>query len=166
MGFEASGLVAVLLISLLQIFLTSVGRVAAQSVHYFASLVCSPLPDRLGGPLFYVLATPGMLMDLATEGGYVLLLVFKAAVAYSGPRWRPAHWGDFGEERAGPVLNIVADNLGFALGVRIDGLMLLTGYFTATHLCTMTCGCSTVVLLVRAVLGNNRAESLWSMDAG
>jgi len=161
--FEAPGLVAVLYISFLQILLTSTGRVAAQALLRFASLVCSPLPSGVGYYVWYLLSMPGLLLDIVCNLGYMTLCFGKGAIFWSGANWQPSRWGTFGEEQVAIVLNAISDGLGFAIGMNLDGFLLLSCYFSFSHICGMAFGESIAVAFARKYLGGNRlADSLLS----
>jgi len=151
-SFDAPGLVAVLFVSQLQILVTSLGRVAAHGAHGAAAVISQPLPQQLGEVLRPIITLPAALLELSAYIAYVVLFGLKAAVAWSGPGWRPADWGDLGEERMGLLLGAVADNLGFALGVRLDSFLVLAIYFSGSHLCSVIFGQTVLGVLSRRVL--------------
>lgn len=164
-GFDAPGLVAAIFLSFVQTLATTLGRGFAQSIHGCAVVFCSLFPTWIGGWLLVGLEVPVLCLELVTWMFYLFLLCVKGTVVCWGPKWRPTDWGDFGAEHVTSVLAAVVENF-FALGFRLDSVLILAIYFQVVHICSIVGGHSLTGMLVLWVLGEERAQHLSAFDPG
>jgi len=154
---EAPGLIAVMLVSFVQTSTTSVGRACGQTLLALASLLGGVVSVPAGA---LISSIPVIIIDLMTVGLYVALVFLKVAIAVSGSAWTPSSWGAWGEESVGVMLGAVADSLGWTLGMRIDGLMLMCGSSSLMHLWYLVYSQPLSVAVWRLIQGGGLPEML------
>eukprot|EP00913_Durusdinium_trenchii_P001788 g1656.t1 len=158
---ECSGLVSVLLTSTSQTLFMCLGTGVANILYLVANIVLSPAAPAAYDLLKWPLALPAMMVDLAFQFLYAILVVMKVSMLVSGWKSRPAVWFEVQEQ----LLIWAAEMLTLLCNLRLSGLLALAGYFTGDHLCRTkrsTClGINSLLVIEWPLLG--RKPDIWSL---
>lgn len=146
---ECSGLVTVLLTSILQTLLMCVGSGVANILYLVANIVLSPVVTAIYNILKWPLALPAILLDFVLHSMYAILVGVKVAMLISGWKSRPTVWFDAQEQ----VLIWAAEMLTLFCNIRLTGLLALVCYFTADHLCRTCLGVNALWVIEWPILG-------------
>ncbi|CAK9027064.1 unnamed protein product [Durusdinium trenchii] len=154
---ECSGLVSVLLTSTSQTLFMCLGTGVANILYLVANIVLSPAAPAAYDLLKWPLALPAMMVDLAFQFLYAILVVMKVSMLVSGWKSRPAVWFEVQEQ----LLIWAAEMLTLLCNLRLSGLLALAGYFTGDHLCRTCLGINSLLVIEWPLLG--RKPDIWSL---
>ncbi|CAJ1378647.1 unnamed protein product [Effrenium voratum] len=147
---ECCGLVSILLTSICQTLLMCLCSGIANILYLAANVLLSPV-----GPSYDVLkwplAVPAVLLDLTAMGSYVLLVGVKVAMLVRAAESRCIMVCCELQEQ---LLVWVAEMLTLLWNIRLAGLLALTSYFTADHLCRTCLGVNLLLVAEWPLFGH------------
>lgn len=130
--FDASGLLAILVISMVQMLVTTFGFLLTTCYVQMleaVSGVFDMVTPQFAMPCKKVVALcayiPVALAEFGIANFYIAHVLMKAAILMWGSRWRPSAWGSFGDCYVAPYLERVQLMLA-DFGIRLQGLAFFT----------------------------------------
>jgi len=154
--FECPGYISVLCVSILQMLLSTISRVASETLVSAARFISfSAMPSAVGERLLMVLCVPALILEVVGMSGYIVLCCGKFVIMSSGPEWHPQDWGDFGVDFVELVLEQMTSFLAFSFGVRMDVFIFVMMWICASHFCSMMTSTALPLWAISKVTGSN-----------